>query len=261
MRYDAKQLGIDVRYKSGNEQIVICPFHDDKSPSAWFSTEKGLFYCSVCSVGLNFNQLADKLEIENFNVVRGEPEKYDMFPVEREPPRGIKKYNDYLKDRGITKDYFLRNMETTIGGDVIFTQYFGNKREGSIIRKRRGTPKYLNFSNLPVWPFKKVETKSGMKIILVEGLFSAALINQKIEQLCLENIVCFSLLGVNFNSIKSIFVDENCFVYFDNDKAGKNAMEKYKNMFPHHRTKILRVSPDDMNEEDLEKFLYKVKRY
>ena len=42
--------------KSGSGYKVLCPFHDDKSPSMHINDEKGLYHCFVCKAGGNLVQ-------------------------------------------------------------------------------------------------------------------------------------------------------------------------------------------------------------
>ena len=42
--------------KSGSGYKVLCPFHDDKSPSMHISEDKGLYHCFVCKAGGNLIQ-------------------------------------------------------------------------------------------------------------------------------------------------------------------------------------------------------------
>ena len=42
--------------KSGSGYKVLCPFHDDKTPSMHISEDKGLFHCFVCKAGGNLIQ-------------------------------------------------------------------------------------------------------------------------------------------------------------------------------------------------------------
>lgn len=45
-----------VSKKSGSGYKVLCPFHDDKSPSMHISEDKGLYHCFVCKAGGNLVQ-------------------------------------------------------------------------------------------------------------------------------------------------------------------------------------------------------------
>ena len=42
--------------KSGSGYKVLCPFHDDKTPSMHINDEKGLYHCFVCEAGGNLVQ-------------------------------------------------------------------------------------------------------------------------------------------------------------------------------------------------------------
>ena len=52
----------DTNFNTGAEEVkVLCPFHNDTSPSASVNTKKNLFKCWVCDVGFNEQQFLAKM--------------------------------------------------------------------------------------------------------------------------------------------------------------------------------------------------------
>ena len=49
-------LGIVIKYRSGNEIKICCPFHDEKTASCCIDIEKGLYHCFGCGAEGNIYQ-------------------------------------------------------------------------------------------------------------------------------------------------------------------------------------------------------------
>ena len=56
--------------QQGREQVGLCPFHAEKTPSFWVNEDKGLFYCHGC------HEKGDVIDfIELIEKVNYQPEK------------------------------------------------------------------------------------------------------------------------------------------------------------------------------------------
>lgn len=51
----------DVNFEGTEEVKVLCPFHDDNTPSASINTQSSLFHCYACGVGYNEQQFIAKV--------------------------------------------------------------------------------------------------------------------------------------------------------------------------------------------------------
>lgn len=106
MTTSAKQLGLTVTRMSGEDELVICPFHEDRNASAWFSPKKELFFCSVCGVGYNLRQLVKLLDLVWEDIDDYEPDEepvYNLIDNEAYILRGVKTYHPYFEQRGISQ--------------------------------------------------------------------------------------------------------------------------------------------------------------
>lgn len=56
-----KQYYSDVDFDNKTEVKVLCPFHSDTHPSAYINTDKSVFYCHVCGLGLSEKQFYQKI--------------------------------------------------------------------------------------------------------------------------------------------------------------------------------------------------------
>jgi DNA primase len=48
---------LEVKSRSGDELVCLCPFHNDSTPSFWANTVKGLWVCYSCGVGGGMKKL------------------------------------------------------------------------------------------------------------------------------------------------------------------------------------------------------------
>ena len=56
-----KKYYSDVDFENKTEVKVLCPFHNDTHPSAYINTDKSVFYCHVCGLGLSEKQFYQKV--------------------------------------------------------------------------------------------------------------------------------------------------------------------------------------------------------
>ena len=117
-----KQYYSDVEFEGQGEVKVLCPFHDDNKPSAYVNTEKNLFHCKVCGVGVNEHQfmgmindispfeaskLLNKLENDdNFIEEKGRLWSDDAKRLEISGLLHISEKTMDLLNLGITKDNY-----------------------------------------------------------------------------------------------------------------------------------------------------------
>lgn len=185
MMIDPIALGLDVRRVNRNECSVICPYHDDHEPSAYFNAERGLFHCFACGVGKTARQIAEDLETEVVKVpslrvpgahVVGGP-VIDWTSLLTLP---LALDHSYLAFRGVTndtvRDFGIRQMP----GAVVFPvrDKWGHVK-GVMIRQmsRRKSRRYMYLGDKqPMWPFDRFfEDPNPHKrnVFVVEGIFGA----------------------------------------------------------------------------------------
>lgn len=58
-RFDPYALGLDVKKIKDVEAYCLCPYHNDKNPSASFNMEKGWFHCFACGATASAKDLAE----------------------------------------------------------------------------------------------------------------------------------------------------------------------------------------------------------
>lgn len=269
--YNARSLGLTITKGSGGEDLVLCPFHSDTRPSAWFSEKKGLFYCAVCNLGLNVVQLMERMGLDPSEV---ENVGYDFLPdfdlmVEHDTELlDLPFYHPYYAKRGVNEIIFqehdLRWRHRSPQAAVLpIKNYFGDI-VGTCCRyvnvQESGT-RYKMFGEVtPLWPMDKMKGLRGEGILIFEGAFSTLRVASFLAQFNLEG-QCFSLLGAKANKdiadtvrrLKPIFL-------YDNDFAGQRACRKMRELLPLAPCYTLNKSPDDMSDEELGKLFDKLMR-
>lgn len=263
--FDIRALGISVVKVSGGEEMVLCPFHRDSNPSAWFDPRKGLFWCAVCNLGLNYEQLCRRLKIEPEDLEPSESEgripDYDLFEDTLGPllsggsliPQGI----DYVSRRGISGEaaqlYGLEWSEEQKAVMFPITNML-EERIGAQYRYTSPTSptRYRKIGEMtPLWPLHWLRLLDPSKPLLVtEGGWSAMKISSQNSGRIL------SLLGAHApNSLKDLLAPFSPVFLMDDDRAGRNAAAKLKKLNPLWRVFTLPTAPDDLEPEDIRALL------
>lgn len=265
----AVSFGLTVKGNSGGEELVLCPWHDDNTPSAWFNPRKELFYCAVCGYGLSGIQVARRLGIEVApdTEVTKEPEDYDLIPEAVAYNLGDATYSPYIDARGISTGiaslYRLKWCNTLEA--AVFPFYGLSERlQGAAYRYAKpgkGQPRYRVFGEpFPVWPthFLAKAWRANYKIVVTEGAWSA----MRLKQVACEMgyfFTVFALMGAKANkSIVDLLHPFNCTFLYDGDKAGDGACRRMRKMWPSAKAYTLAQSPDDMDEFSLHRLVTKL---
>lgn len=261
----ARDFGLTVVRSSGSEENVICPFHSDSSPSASYNRAKGMFYCYVCSLGLNSQQLAERLGIdldEEFNYAL---EDFDLLDSSEPLELGSAMVsNDYLFSRKIgmivARGYGLRYLEGENPAIILPVVSLKGKLTGTVYRyiHPRGSRYSKHGTMTPVWPMPHLlDTKPGQYLIVTEGAFSAMRLATAWG--IVPGVLPVALLGAKANQgiLDALAPFRPIFLY-DNDEAGRRACQKMREIAPLTKAFVLDTSPDDCSDEQLEQLKQKV---
>lgn len=261
-----RELGLEVVKFSGGHELLLCPFHPDRTPSAWFNPRKGLFYCSVCNLGLNMEQLAHRLGVEwEAEEERGqELEDYSMFDTGEEVVSYPFEYHPYIKQRGISEAtahiYSLRYKPSKEEAIVMPVTDLKGRMNGAIHRLiEPGGQRYLKMGHMtPLWPMHILGGDVPPKLLIVtEGGWSAMRLAPYIGW----NEEVLSLMGAKANDkiVDSIRGFDNVVFLYDEDAAGITACRKMRKLAPFCNSFTLAKAPDDMNEDELFNLIGKVR--
>ncbi len=258
----ARAFGLTVTKMSGGQELVLCPFHNDRHASAWWNPTKELFYCAVCGLGLNAVQLANRLGLEHEEVVEWDVEPEDFNLVDESEPwnLGVNEYHEYFKQRGICPTVIdrcgIRWKYTEPEAAVIPLCDINDNVQGVQYRyldvEKAGT-RYKTFGKVPpVWPMQRLpKLHEGQMVMVVEGAWSAL----RLETFSTENEhsypPAFALLGAKANEeIVEVLRPFQAVYLYDNDDAGRRACRKMRELSPLSWS-FVGNSPDDMNDAEI----------
>lgn len=259
----ATDFGLPIVRVSGGEELVLCPFHADSTPSAWFNPAKGLFYCAVCDLGLNAASLAARLGVEwdgEYEEVEEKIPDYSLILEADTWASGITDYHPYLQERGVFPLITTRYGLSVTNDAVIFpvTDLKG-KLTGQVLRyfepEKHGT-RYRKFGVMqPVWPMHFLGFYiSTRRPVVVEGAFSVLKLHQYSA-----SFLWLALLGAKANrTLVEMLSPFDPIYLYDGDTAGKRACARMRELDPLAHAYTLSVSPDDMDDEQLGKLLRKL---
>lgn len=175
---DPEELGLEVFSYSGDEALVLCPFHDDSTPSARFNVETGLFHCFACGVGKSVYDVAEELGGRVVRTTLAPPVTVKSVEPDEWRSRFLNQplalENVYLQSRKVP-DVAVRKLGIREFDDGVIFPMPGTK-DGDIIgvqvRYYSRHPKYVFYGKRPpVYPMTGLPATSDLSI-LTEGVFS-----------------------------------------------------------------------------------------
>jgi DNA primase len=267
----AKDFGLTVVRSSGNEENIVCPFHEDSAPSATYNKAKGLFYCFVCGTGYNNQQLAEKLGLEwedvedSVNIL----EDFDLLSEESLLEMGDKCVsNEYLTKRGIDSliaDFYeIRYKGGMFPAVVLPVTTLKGITIGAVYRHTAsGFSRYIKVGKMtPIWPMHILNYYDpGRPIIVTEGAFSAMRLATVWSDFHFpEKIVLpvATLGAMASQEILDVLSHLKPIFLYDDDEAGNRACRKMRKISRLCKAYTLSTSPDDMDTEQLSELAWKV---
>jgi len=237
--------------RNGNWLTLLCPFHNESRPSFGINITSGSYNCFSCGVTGTFEMLLEHLNVEMDNVPILDVPDMSKIRMKKEKNKKSKdRYSDkfreldgsnksniiikYLKSRGIYNPNLYRSLK--IGyidyGDFkrrivlpIFDERGKNVLWYEGRKIGRGEPKYFRSKNSNVkeilYPYHLV--KKAENVVIVEGLFDVIkLLSFGIPALCTFG----SMIHPEQIALLARFT--NVVMCFDNDKAGRKGMGKFR---------------------------------
>lgn len=175
---DPAGIGLEVTGRSGNEIIVRCPFHEDKTPSGEYNIDTGLFYCFSCKTAMDGHKLVDEIGGEKYPLDWRKYHRDTKFGKTLEWVDHIKNPlaigNEYLAKRQVSEWQIREHGILASDEGVIFKieDVTGSSVTGIQVRYFDKKPKYKIFgSKQPLWPMKHLPFAEEK--VVVEGVFGA----------------------------------------------------------------------------------------
>lgn len=263
-----RSLGLEVVRISGGHEMVLCPFHADTTASAWFNPRKSLFYCAVCGIGKNIQQLAVALGVEwdgeDWDIYENIPE-YSMIGGSEPIDIGNAIYHPYMEYRKITQrvvdDFGLRFKDYQPEAVVFPVTTLSGTHIGAVYRFIGGGQRYKKVGEMtPIWPlhFLIKATVLPKHLIVTEGGFSAL----RLAPLMYSDEMVVSTLGALANErIVDITAPFEAVTFlYDDDIAGDRACRKMRKLAPLRKAFTLSKAPDDMTDLELIQLADKLRR-
>lgn len=247
-----------IRSFSGYEQC-LCPFHDDRHPSAIFYHNTYTLHCFVCAKTFTLREIANANKIA---LSDEEIESLSYETLERNIESFMKSYEylqkaqtaswsigtaksqidsdswDYFLSRGIDEsvadDY---RVKLTNGGVVFFHRQNIQTISGYVVRVAKpinSTMRYIKVGELEnFWPTQKILslTKPIERVIITEGPFKAMRIEMALRKMGIHDTVSVTTFGTRFSHEMTKTIEElgtKTIIIGDGDEAGRNWAKKFK---------------------------------
>lgn len=237
--------------EKGKDFLIVCPFHNDHSPSCGVDRWHGYFRCFSCGASGGWNKLAAALELERIDHSQEDVKTRTSRALERvgvrtkrpqksrplvEPWTGVWRglSDAFLRDLGAVKVTDLRHSVLRIGLPVRTSAGALMGYTCRAIDPEDAEPKYVPLAaNRDAWQDKELPTKSVLFLIdkavsldwdsffLVEGPYDAL-------RLWYGGVAAMAILGAgNWSAEKASMIiglsPKKVFIMMDNDKSGAAA--------------------------------------
>ena len=231
---------------SGNEMHVLCPFHNDTTPSCSINTETGKFKCFACEAkGDLYSFVAGASGVSRTTIVRhlegGEATPTISSKVIlkwNEALRGLKKWKDILLTKGITDAVIEKYLIGFDGTRITIPIY---DKSGKPINVRKYLPnaskyKFLNMKGCNGSDLFPIESLEENTLVITEGECKAMM-------LCSMGITAITQTGGAGTwpeGLSDLFKDKTVYIVYDIDKSGRTNAQKLAGML-YTKTKAVYV--------------------
>ena len=275
MKYFEKYFS-DVDFETGAEEVkVLCPFHNDTTPSATINVEKDLFHCWVCKEGYNEQQFIAKVNnISNLDAIKvldkfkenqaqadwKLSEKAELWASEPflQKVMGLGFSRELIDelDLGITKDDLGRLY---LGIPVFYNKVLMDVRSYNLLKIDK-VPKVRSKSGaqagfvIPYDIWKNTTTTT----YIMEGEKDMLLA----RELGINAITLTGGSGAKPNDfVKSSFSDKDIIICYDNDEAGISGAKKLYLSIRDVAKSIKYINIGDVCKENKEDFYDFITKY
>ena len=229
----------ETNFNTGAEEVkVLCPFHNDTSPSASINIKKDLFHCWVCGVGYNEQQFLARMSGISLSdahkvVLKTNETTHDWNLVEKAElwanPTFLKKVEDLGFNRSVINELSLGLVKDNKGRAYLGYPVFYNGILMDIrrfnISKFEGVPKIMSNAGADagfIIPFD-IWSKSKDLTYIFEGEKKMAVA----RSLGLNAITITGGANARPNDfVINAFKDRDVVICYDNDDAGRDGAYK-----------------------------------
>lgn len=194
---ELERVGWKYEPATDDEVKIICPVHDDTSPSASLNVKKNLWKCHVCNAkGDVVSLLAHILKVERATVFKDLSTRYDLSERRAINPAQVEKYHGQiwdsgpllqaLRDRGLDNEMIRKHRLGYHNGRITIPIYDSVKNVVNIRRYLPGAPGPEKMKNTPGYGSIDVfmpEQLHYKQVVLCGGecksIVSASLLNRE----------------------------------------------------------------------------------
>lgn len=261
----------DIKYKDRfTDVVVLCPFHDEKTPSLFIRKDIGIFHCFGCGRKGSFVEyFAQAVDMDLYDAMcfiddRG---KFKEDTYVRKVIANIDelhktyllfrhKAERYLKSRGIINPHEFECGYDNYRDSITIPVKFNGKLVGFEARSlKEGVDKFEKYKALY---FPKTNYLYGWDyldinypfIVLVESAISVMYLKNTIKLNNSLALMGTSASDTQINLIKEI-QPERIFCWFDDDEAGEKAYNRIKSAIPNSFRIRTKNDPDEYTLEEI----------
>ena len=233
--------------KSRDGYFILCPFHNEKTPSFLVNTHRNLFFCHGCKVGgdaisfvmeykkMDFIQAMEEIaSIYNYELDLNKNDMMKELDEKTERLLSNKEAMNYLKERSINIE-IIKKFNIGFDKGRIYLPIFRNKTHiGYTARTiKDDRPKYLHSKGLDrknlLYGYRHILDNVD-NIFITEGVFDTISLTK-------PNYNAVAVLGAGLSEIQCKMIEsktESVILCFDNDEAGRKATMKAMDLLLRH---------------------------
>lgn len=237
---ELRSLNVEYKEAGEDEVLLLCPAHEDNTPSCSLNVESNLFRCPVCDFHGSIYTLIHKIRGGRLaDVMKGLQEKYGISDTRAIRPSIYEGYHtalirgdcpdeilESLKARGITKDIMRLGRIGWHEGRVTIPVLDMNGRCINIRRYLPGAPSRKKFVNTPgMTPtaiYRVADTKFPA-VWICGGELKALASAPQLNQLGVGSVAITGTEGHWEERFNLVFTDKVVFICMDIDKKGNTA--------------------------------------
>lgn len=252
-------LGVPLR-DNVRDQVVKCPFHDDRTPSLSINISKGVFMCWGCEkkgtlltlarfLGGDFDR--SDLIVQMNKDLEPEPEpvdftyKYDdWYPVKITTPEVLTYMRQKKIDWETIEHFGIRHDDR---GTLCMPYYNGDKIVALRYRARDGRKWYESGSERAIYNLNEV--RGANRVILCEGESDTHSMRSMLQRIRLADCVVGGIAGANSSVEKwelwalDLMWAEEIYIAFDADEAGDKGADKAIEVLAQTCPRVERLRP------------------
>jgi len=239
----------------GEEVLIICPFHQDSTPSCGvhigFAVTPGVFHCFSCGASGSWNKLAQKLNLRQvdyqvdtkitplddpFRILHSEISKTKtLVDSTAHVLQGIEDLPSDFEWRGLRSDFYQKlggrfywehNKTNDFEMDWLYFPLTINKQYVgyTVCALKPNKPKYKTFADTSKVFFLYDQIEDGGNIVVCEGHYDALrLLSFGIPAMCIFGVENWSPIKKALLLAKS---PKKVFILMDGDEAGHRCAHK-----------------------------------